>query len=91
MTPTEARACSLSPEAAALLADLYARQRLSGRAHDRALRLAQTLADLAEAGSATGAWETPDDGLWAALQALPTKQRQAVAYHHVAGMRHDGR
>lgn len=49
MTPAEARACSLSPEAAALLADLYARQRLSGRAHDRALRLAQTLADLAEA------------------------------------------
>ncbi|HST70471.1 MAG TPA: YifB family Mg chelatase-like AAA ATPase [Solirubrobacterales bacterium] len=50
MTPTEARACPLSPEAAALLADLYARQRLSGRAHDRALRLAQTLADLAEVG-----------------------------------------
>jgi magnesium chelatase family protein len=48
MTPAEARACPLSPEAAALLADLYARQRLSGRAHDRALRLAQTLADLAE-------------------------------------------
>jgi magnesium chelatase family protein len=47
MTPAEARACSLSSEAAALLADLYARQRLSGRAHDRALRLAQTLADLA--------------------------------------------
>jgi magnesium chelatase family protein len=48
MTPAEARACPLSSEAAALLADLYARQRLSGRAHDRALRLAQTLADLAE-------------------------------------------
>lgn len=47
MTPAEARACALSDEAAALLADLYARQRLSGRAHDRALRLAQTLADLA--------------------------------------------
>jgi magnesium chelatase family protein len=46
MTPTEARACPLSDDAAALLADLYARQRLSGRAHDRALRLAQTLADL---------------------------------------------
>ena len=48
MTPAEARTCSLSSEAAALLADLYTRQRLSGRAHDRALRLAQTLADLAE-------------------------------------------
>jgi magnesium chelatase family protein len=47
MTPGEARACPLSDEAAFLLADLYARQRLSGRAHDRALRLAQTLADLA--------------------------------------------
>jgi magnesium chelatase family protein len=47
MTPAEARACALSTEAAALLADLYARRRLSGRAHDRALRLAQTLADLA--------------------------------------------
>jgi magnesium chelatase family protein len=46
MTPAEARACLLSEGAASLLADLYARQRLSGRAHDRALRLAQTLADL---------------------------------------------
>jgi magnesium chelatase family protein len=50
MTPAEARACPLSSEAAELLASLYARQRLSGRAHDRALRLAQTLADLAGAG-----------------------------------------
>ena len=47
MTPAEARACPLGEGAAKLLADLYARQRLSGRAHDRALRLAQTLADLA--------------------------------------------
>ncbi len=47
MTPAEARECALSSEAAALLAELYARQRLSGRAHDRALRLAQTIADLA--------------------------------------------
>ncbi len=46
MTPSEARACSLSAEAGALLAELYARQRLSGRAHDRTLRLAQTIADL---------------------------------------------
>ncbi|MDX6595513.1 MAG: magnesium chelatase family protein [Solirubrobacterales bacterium] len=47
MTPGEARECALSAEAGALLAELYARQRLSGRAHDRALRLAQTIADLA--------------------------------------------
>ncbi|HEX8050350.1 MAG TPA: YifB family Mg chelatase-like AAA ATPase [Solirubrobacterales bacterium] len=46
MTPAEARACPLGSDAAALLADLYARQRLSGRAHERALRLAQTIADL---------------------------------------------
>jgi magnesium chelatase family protein len=49
MTPGEARECALSGEAGALLAELYARQRLSGRAHDRALRLAQTIADLAGA------------------------------------------
>lgn len=46
MTPAEARACTLSAPAAGLLAELYARQRLSGRAHDRALRLARTIADL---------------------------------------------
>jgi magnesium chelatase family protein len=46
MTPGEARDCALSPEAGVLLAELYSRQRLSGRAHDRALRLAQTIADL---------------------------------------------
>ncbi|MGE5407318.1 MAG: YifB family Mg chelatase-like AAA ATPase [Syntrophothermus sp.] len=49
MTPAEARACELEDGAASLLADLYARQRLSGRAHDRALRLARTIADLAGA------------------------------------------
>jgi magnesium chelatase family protein len=46
MTPAEARDCVLGGDAAALLAELYKRQRLSGRAHDRALRLAQTIADL---------------------------------------------
>ncbi|HET7120129.1 MAG TPA: YifB family Mg chelatase-like AAA ATPase [Solirubrobacterales bacterium] len=46
MTPAEARVCPLEGAAAALLADLYAKQRLSGRAHDRALRLARTIADL---------------------------------------------
>jgi RNA polymerase sigma factor (sigma-70 family) len=27
-----------------------------------------------------------DPDLWAALQRLPTKQRHAVAYHHIAGL-----
>lgn len=27
-----------------------------------------------------------DDDLWAALDALPRKQREAIAYHHLAGM-----
>jgi magnesium chelatase family protein len=62
MSPAEARACPLSPEAAALLADLYARQRLSGRAHDRALRLAQTIADLG------GAAEIGEEQMAQALQ-----------------------
>ena len=30
----------------------------------------------------------PDDALWSALAALPTKQRQCVAYYHVAGLPH---
>jgi len=62
MTPAEARACPLSDNAAALLAELYARQRLSGRAHDRALRLGQTLADLA------GAEEIGEEQMAQALQ-----------------------
>ncbi|MDX6610416.1 MAG: magnesium chelatase family protein [Solirubrobacterales bacterium] len=47
MTPAEVRRCALDEDAAVLLADAYARRRLSGRAHDRILRLAQTVADLA--------------------------------------------
>ncbi len=47
MTPGEARECALDEDAAALLAELYSRHRLSGRSHDRVLRLAQTVADLA--------------------------------------------
>jgi magnesium chelatase family protein len=49
MSPAEVRGCAIEPAAEALLADLYARRRLSGRAHDRALRLARTVADLAGA------------------------------------------
>jgi RNA polymerase sigma factor (sigma-70 family) len=29
-----------------------------------------------------------DDDLWSALASLPAKQRQCVAYHHVAGLPH---
>lgn len=47
MTPGEARNGSLDEGAEALLAESYARRRLSGRAHDRVLRLARTVADLA--------------------------------------------
>jgi magnesium chelatase family protein len=47
MTPGEVRECVLDEGAASLLADSYARRRLSGRAHDRVLRLAQTVTDLA--------------------------------------------
>ena len=49
MTPGEARECVLGDDAAALLAEAYSRRRLSGRAHDRVLRLARTVADLAGA------------------------------------------
>lgn len=51
MTPGEVRECALDDAAASLLADSYSHRRLSGRAHDRVLRLAQTVADLS--GSAT--------------------------------------
>jgi magnesium chelatase family protein len=47
MSPGEVRECVLEEGAASLLADSYSRRRLSGRAHDRVLRLAQTVADLA--------------------------------------------
>jgi len=47
MTPGEVRECPLDHAAAALLAESYSRRRLSGRAHDRVLRLARTVADLA--------------------------------------------
>jgi magnesium chelatase family protein len=47
MTPAEARECGLDDAASRLLADAYSRGGLSGRAHDRVLRLARTVADLA--------------------------------------------
>jgi magnesium chelatase family protein len=47
MTPAETRECALDDGAAGLLVDSYVRRRLSGRAHDRIMRLARTVADLA--------------------------------------------
>jgi RNA polymerase sigma factor (sigma-70 family) len=49
-------------------------------------RRATPVAEVGETGSITDAWEPADNDLWAALRALPTKQRQAVAYHHVGGL-----
>ncbi len=46
MTPAEVRESVLTDGAANLLAESYSRRRLSGRAHDRVLRLARTVADL---------------------------------------------
>ena len=34
------------------------------------------------------ATQPPDDEVWQALSRLPDKQRQTVAYHHVAGLPH---
>jgi RNA polymerase sigma factor (sigma-70 family) len=42
--------------------------------------------DLPETPSVTEPPDDPDPELWAALQALPFKQRGAIAYHHLAGM-----
>lgn len=39
-------------------------------------------------GAAPADADLPDTELWQALAALPTKQRQCVAYHHVAGLPH---
>ena len=38
------------------------------------------------AAAQPGRWE--DDDLWVALDALPAKQRQTVAYHYLAGLPH---
>ena len=60
-------------------------------------RRAIPVANAAESSSTTGSGEPPDEGLqavlgdgglWAALRDLPPKQRQAVAYHHLAGLRY---
>ena len=52
----------------------------------RATRRAVPVAELPEVPSATGLPGERDGELWAALAALPDKQRQTVAYHHLAGL-----
>jgi RNA polymerase sigma factor (sigma-70 family) len=44
------------------------------------------VADVPAGVSDLGVWQPPDDELWDRLRVLPPKQRQAVAYHHVAGL-----
>ncbi|KAA0025079.1 RNA polymerase sigma factor [Antrihabitans cavernicola] len=44
--------------------------------------------ELPDRASTLGNPGRSDPDLWAALQALPDKQRQAVAYHHLAGLPH---
>ncbi len=45
-----------------------------------------TVEEVPVVASDLGVWQPPDDALWDRLRALPPKQRQAVAYHHVAGL-----
>jgi RNA polymerase sigma factor (sigma-70 family) len=54
-----------------------------GRARSRRPTPTETVPDL-PSPQADPANRDPD--LWDALRRLPTKQRQAVAYHHVAGL-----
>ena len=54
-----------------------------GRARSRRAVPTDTIPDR-PTPHADPATRNPD--LWAALQQLPTKQRQAVAYHHIAGL-----
>ena len=56
-----------------------------GRAISRAPVPAETLP---ERHAPRGNSAADDPELWAALAALPDKQRKAVAYHHLAGLPH---
>lgn len=49
-------------------------------------RRAVPVAELPERAGDTGRPEDADPDLWAALKALPERQRQTVAYHYVAGL-----
>jgi DNA-directed RNA polymerase specialized sigma24 family protein len=48
-------------------------------------RRAVPVGDVPERPSPPGP-DLPDTALWEAVRSLPPKQRQAVAYHHVAGL-----
>ena len=41
---------------------------------------------LPDAESTLGSWQPANDDLWDALRALPARQRQSLAYHHLAGL-----
>jgi RNA polymerase sigma factor (sigma-70 family) len=49
-------------------------------------RRPRPVADLPERPGTVGRPEGADPDLWAAVAALPDKQRLAVAYHHLAGL-----
>lgn len=50
------------------------------------VRRAIPVADLPESASSEGLPGSWESDLWAALKELPPKQRQSVAYHHLAGL-----
>jgi len=54
--------------------------------HRAAARTPVPTEAVAERAAAEAPRSDPDDALWAAVRALPTKQRLAVAYHHVADL-----
>jgi RNA polymerase sigma factor (sigma-70 family) len=49
-------------------------------------RRAIPVEELPERISEVGVPDSPGHDLWDAVRALPTRQRQAVAYHHFAGL-----
>lgn len=51
-------------------------------------RHAIPVAEIAEPKPETAAPDDRTDDLWAAVRELPDKQRQAVAYHHLGGLRY---
>jgi RNA polymerase sigma factor (sigma-70 family) len=53
------------------------------RATSRRPRPIDDSAEPAAGGGESGGWEL---GLWKALEALPLRQRQTIAYHYLAGM-----
>lgn len=51
-------------------------------------RSAVTLGELPERPSTLGVPDADDGDLWAAVAALPDRQRQAIAYHYLGGLPH---